>query len=246
MLLTHHVEYSKAVIGRLNIDSLKGEQVIIGATVNDLCEFTNEYQILLPSKDAMYGLASSKGEGFENYAFYQSNFGNLASLHAMSKKPDEPASTTKNELVAWFEFLNSVALGNITIVPENKIASDNVQIRDMFTGGEIEYRQIFDTNETLKTKYRALGMMLHLIQDAYTFSHCERNDNNEVVRFYCYKLQNGAKHKSGDDVPDAQRNSLLNHCKICVQSILNGDRYNYNQILLLSSNSQNSAGGDFV
>lgn len=246
MLLTHHVEYSKVVIGRLNIDSLKGEQVITGATVNDLCELTNEYQILLPSKDAMHDLASSKRKGFENSAFYQSNFGNLASIHAMSKKPDEPASTTKNELVAWFEFLNDVALGNKTIVPENEIASDSVQISDMFTGGTIKYRQIFDTDGTFTIKYRALGMMLHLIQDAYTFSHCERNDNNEVVRFYCYKLQNGAKHKSADDVPAAQRNSLLNHCKICLQSILNGDRYNYDQILLLSSNSQNSAGGDFV
>lgn len=246
MLLKYHVKYSKAVIGGLNIDSVIREQVRIGATANDLCEFTNEGQIFLPSKDAIYGLVGSREKVFENSAIYQSHFGNLASMHAISKKPDEPASTTKNELVAWFEFLNDVALGNITIVPENKIASDSVQIRDMFTGGRIEYDQIFDTNETPKIKHRALGMMLHLIQDAYTFSHCERNDNDEVVRFYCYGLQNRAKHKSGDDVPAAQRNSLLNHCKICVQSILNGDRYNYNQILLLSSNSQNSAGGDFV
>jgi len=246
MLLEYHVKYSIAVIGGLNIDSVIRKQVKIGATVNDLCEFTNEGQIFIPSKDAIYDLLGSREKVFGNSAIYQSNFGNLASMHAMSKKPGEPASTTKKEMVAWFEFLNDVALGNITIVPDKKIASDNVQIRDMFTGGSIEYDQIFDTDETPKIKYRALGMMLHLIQDAYTFSHCERNDNNEVVRFYCYELQNKAKHKSGDDVPALQRNSLLNHCKICVQSILDGDRYNYNQILLLSSNSQNSAGGNFV
>jgi hypothetical protein len=246
MLLKHHVNYSIPVIGGLIADSLIKEQVKIGATANDLCEFTNEGQILVPSKEAAFDLFGSRERVFGNLAVYQSNFGNLASMHAMSKKPGEPVSTTKKELVAWFEFLNDVALGSITIVPDRKIASDNVQIRNMFTGGSIEYDQIFDTKETLKIKYRAIGMMLHLIQDAYTFSHCERNDKNEVVRFYCYELQNRAKHTSGDDVQDAQKNTLLNQCKICIESILNGGRYNYNQILSLSSNAQNSSGGNFA
>jgi hypothetical protein len=246
MLLDHHETYSKAVIDGLDIDRAIKEQVKIGAIANDLCEFTNEGYLFLRSKDAIYKLLGLKEKVFGDTAIYQSHFGRLTSLHAMSKEPGEPASTTKGELVAWFDFLNDVALGHITIVPDKKIASDPVQIRDLFRGGSIEYDQIFDADENLKIKYRALGMMLHLIQDAFTFSHCERNDNKEVVKFYCYKLQDKAKHKSGDDVPNAQRDTLLHQCVNCVQSILQGDPYEYHQILLLSSNAHKSDGGHFV
>jgi hypothetical protein len=245
MLLDYHEKYSSAVIDALNVDRAIKEQVKIGAIANDLCEFTNEGYLFLRSKDAIYSLLGFKEKVFGNTAIYQSHFGRLTSLHAMSKEPGEPASTTKRELVAWFDFLNDVALERITIVPNKKITSDPVQIRDMFRGGSIEYDQIFDADENLKIKYRALGMMLHLIQDAFTFSHCERNDNNEVVKFYCYKLQDKAKHKSGDDVPNAQREMLLRQCENCVQSLLQGDRYEYHRILLLSSDAQKSDGGNF-
>lgn len=246
MLLEHHVNYSLKVIDGLNVHGEIREQIKIGATSNDLCEFTNEGQIFIPSKDKIYDSVGTRKSVFENSAIYQSHFGNLASLHAMSKKPGEAADTTKKELCAWFDFLNDVALGNILIQPDKIIATDNVQIQNMFIGGKIKYEQIFDTNEASKIKHRAIGMMLHLIQDAYTFSHCERNNNNEVVKFYCYELQDKAKHKSGDDVPAKQKNTLLSQCKICVQSILNGEKYNHNDILLLSSNAQVSDGGVFV
>ena len=246
MLLDYHEKYSGAVIDGLNVDVAIKEQVKIGALANDLCEFTNEGQIFLRSKDAIYNLLGLKEKVFGNIAIYQSHFGRLTSLHAMSKEPGEPASTTKRELIAWFDFLNDVALGRMTIVPNKKIASDKIQIREMFSGGSIEYHQIFDTDENLKIKYRALGMMLHLIQDAYTSSHCERNNSNEIVKFYCYMLQDKAKHKSDDDVSNVHRKTLLQQCENCVQSILKGNKYKYNQILLLSRNAQESDGGNFV
>lgn len=247
MLLTHHVEYSKIAVSGFNFHSqYEREEVIIGATANDLCELTNEYQHRpLPTKDEIYGIATSKR--MMNWcALYQSHYGNLTSLHAMSKKLDEPASTTKDELVKWFEFLNDVALDNKIIEPKNEIASDSVQISDMFNGKTITYCQIFDADGHFTIKYRALGMMLHLIQDVYTPCHCERNDNNEVVKFLCYKPQDKAKHKLADDVAPAQRDSLLEQCKTCLQSILNRDRYNYDKILSLSTDAQNSDGGVFV
>jgi hypothetical protein len=246
MLLEHHVTYSLTVVDELNLQGKMREQIKIGATVNDLCEFTNEGQIFFPSKDAIHKSVGTRRGIFDNSALYQSHFGNLASLHAMSKKPGEEAAITKNEIGNWFEFLNDVALGNITIVPDQVIATDNVQIQNMFAGVKIKYEQIFDANETLKIKHRAIGMMLHLIQDAYTSSHCERNEKNEVVKFYCYALQDKAKHKAGDDVPDMHRSSLLAHCKDCVESILSGQKYGCGDILLLSSNVQASDGGAYI
>ncbi len=246
MLLEHHVTYSLAAIDELNLQGEMREQIKIGATVNDLCEFTNEGQVFFPSKDLIHKSVGTRRGIFDNSALYQSHFGKLASLHAMSKKPADSAAITKEELGNWFDFLNDVALGNIAIIPDQVIAMDKVQIQGMFAGLKIKYEQIFDTNENKKIKIRAIGMMLHLIQDAYTASHCERNDKNEVLKFYCYALQDKSKHKSGDDVPDVHRSTLLYQCRNCVQGILEGQEYCYGDILSLSSNAQASDGGSFV
>lgn len=246
MLLELHVDYSLTVIDEVKVKGDIREQIKIGATSNDLCEFTSEGQIFFPSKKKIYDSVGTRKSIFDNSAIYQSHFGNLASLHAMSKKQGEPASITKKELGDWFKFLNDVALNKVLVNPNNIIATDGVQISPMFIGGKIKYEQIFDTDEASKIRYRAIGMMLHLIQDAYTLSHCERNNSNEVVKFYCYSLQNKDKHKAGDDVSDSMRGTLLNQCKICVLNILSGIEYDQDEILRLSSNAQVSDGGVFI
>lgn len=244
MLLKLHREYTKQILEGLIDDSFIKEQIEIGSIANDCCELTDEGQTFIRSKNDIFRLFGLKRRVFGNSAIYQSHFGNLASMHAMSKTPGEAASTTKKELVAWFDFLNDVALGNITIVPNKKIASDNVHISGMFTGGDIEYEQIFDTDNTSKIRYRALGMMLHIIQDAYTDSHCERNANGELVKFFYYNYlspEDIAQHHVGDKAKDVYKHILSQECKNCVKSILiDKNKYHYTPVITLSSNSQAS------
>ena len=246
MLLSHHKGYTEGALISSGISNGAAEQVVIGCTANDLCEFTNEGQFFIPSKDDAYRLFGTKKSTFDSLAFYQSHFGNLAAMHAMAKVCDESPETTRSEIMAWFQFLNSLALGTIDIDPDAKIAGDNVPISGMFVNQTIEYDQIFDTEDKFEIRYRAVGMMCHLIQDAYTYSHCERGGRSEVLRFYCYEPQDKQKHKDGDHVIPGYEEVLRIQCRNCVESINNGIAYDCNQILCLSNDVQNSDGGIFV
>ncbi len=152
MLPELHREYTKQILEGLINDNFIKEQIEIGSVANDYCELTDELTTMIQSKHEIAEVCGSKRKytllsnsykpDFKkrfigNVLFYQSHFGNLTSMHAMSKNPGELASVTEKELVEWFDFLNDVALENITIVPNKEIASDDVQIRDMFTGGNI-------------------------------------------------------------------------------------------------------------
>jgi hypothetical protein len=88
--------------------------------------------------------------------------------------------------------------------------------------------------------------MLHLIQDSYTVSHCERNDNNELVKFYFYEAQDAAKHKASDDVSSKHKSALLSECKLCLESVLDSAKYDYASLLTLSHDATYSDGGRFA
>jgi hypothetical protein len=239
MLLRLHVRHTQNALKNVGIEPDKIEEIIIGSTANDLCEITNEGQIFIPRFKIPHSILGS-------IAFIQSHFGNLASMHSMAKAINESPLTTKSEITAWFQFLNQVALGTVEIEPDKKVRDANVTISEMFSNHDIEYDQIFDSENEFKIKCRAIGMMCHLIQDLYTNSHCERNNHNEVVKFYCYQPQNKKKHKDGDQVMKGFEQELLNQCKNCIDSISSNKKYNFSQILLLSENVQSSDGGNFV
>jgi hypothetical protein len=115
MLLQKHVGYTKKIIAGMRISKKDKEQVIKGVTANDLCEFTNEGQPFFPGKDSIHCLFDQKKKLFGGIAIWQSHFGKLASLHAMSMRHGEPAATTMKDLRSWFDFLNGLALGSIRI-----------------------------------------------------------------------------------------------------------------------------------
>jgi hypothetical protein len=240
MLYTLHMSYSEQVLSGLRLSNSSKEQIITGSTNNDFCEMTNEYQFLRRIKKFI-GL-----KGVEDIALYQSHYGRLASLHFMSKDKDEPAGTTQGELFAWFDFLNEVALGSCSLAPHQLIAEDQKPVSNMLTGTDITYIKIFDTGISDEIKSRALGMMLHLIQDSYTFSHCERNDNNQLIKFFHYASQNKKRHQSGDIVQSDQEGIMLDQCRDCVQSVLSGKKYDYSNILILSNDTQASDAGPFA
>lgn len=246
MLLSHHKSHTEHALNNVGMDMTKKKEIVIGSFVNDLCEFTNEGQIFIPSKDVAHSLFGNKKKVFGSIAIYQSHFGNLASMHSMAKTDNEPPETTKNEIMAWFDFLNDLALGVISIEPDSKIGEDNTPIAEMFSNHSIEYDQVFDSENMAEIRSRSIGMMCHLIQDLFTQSHCQRSSHNEILMFYCYQSQNKNKHKEGDHAIPGLEQELARQCKKCVESITNNSAYDYNQILLLSSNAQNSGGGNFV
>ncbi|GEM_PF-3208013 len=245
MLPKLHKKYSKAVLDEFRLTKAAKEQVVLGSIVNDYCELTNDGQIFLDKDTTSSHILNTdlfKGKS----AIWQSHFGYLTSLHFMSKEKGEPASVTADELKLWFKFLNNVAAGRISVAANSVIAADDAIISSMFTNGKIEYKMIFDTDRGDEIRYRSLGMMLHLIQDALTPSHCLRNEKNEIVQFYYYGAQDSKKHKKADDVKEDQREFLFAQCRNCVQSVLKSKLYSTKAILTLSKDAQVSGGGVYA
>lgn len=240
MLLERHAAYSAACLDALKIKGNIREQICIGATSNDLCEFTNEYQIFVkPPQPRTRGL-------FDGFALYQSHYGRLASMHAMAKDRNEPAANTKAELQAWFDFLNEISTGKATIEDANRIALSHKKMQDMFSGGSLQFEDIIDTEDDTKIRLRSIGMMLHLIQDSYTTSHCKRNDDGELEKFYWYEGQDSGKHKANDDVSGQHKAAMLRECKDCLERALDKTPYDYTVLLTLSRGAAKSDGGDFA
>ncbi len=263
MLLGHHTSWTNNALDAVDINADQKEEIRIGCTVNDLCEITNEtYPFILPqqilssvitantvyeSKDDIYQSFGTMPFLFSNLAIFQSHFGSLASLHAMAKKNQEAPDVTQKEISSWFDFFNILAVGSLAINPQARIYQDNAALRSLFFRcRKIEYRQLFDTENYLEIKSRAVGMMCHLIQDLFTFSHCERNSKNEIRKFFYYELQDKEKHKQGDHVAAGLDQELLTQCKLCIENTARNIPYDYKQILILSQDAQPSDGGNFT
>ena len=182
----------------------------------------------------------------DGFALYQSHYGRLASMHAMARDQNEPAANTKAELQAWFDFLNELSTGEATIKNAQQIALNHKKMKEMFSGGSLQFEDIIDTEDDTKIRLRSIGMMLHLIQDSYTTSHCKRNDGGELEKFYWYNAQDSDKHKANDDVADKHKTAMLEECTNCLESVLDKVKYDYTTLLTLSRNAANSDGGEFA
>ncbi len=246
MLLKHHRRYTKDALRGLRLGKGVRPELITGVSANDLCEFTNEGQLLFPEKGTVRSLFGPKKGLLGHIAIWQSHFGSLASLHVMSKTPGEPAATTVAEVRSWFDFFNGVALDQINFDPGATIGSDGTPIDALFSDLRIEYDQLFDSEDLWEIRSRSVGMMLHLIQDSFTLSHCQREDNLEIAEFYCYALQDPRKHRDADDVSPTNKEHLISECTECVASVLvRSEPYDYSNVLRLRPDPCNSSGGPY-
>jgi hypothetical protein len=244
MLPKYHQQYTKEVLKGFRLSKEKRKQIIIGSIVNDYCELTNDGNIfnIKDTSTLFFNRDMLRG----NNAFFQSHFGYLTSLHFMSKKEGEPAEITRDELKMWFKFLNNVAAGRLTVPANSVISKDDGIISKMFAKDKIEYKMIFDTDKSEEIRYRSLGMMLHLIQDALTPSHCQRNEKNEIVQFYYYGAQDSSKHRKADDILAERKEFLFEQCRECIKNVLESRLYKTKPILSLSENAQVSSGGEYA
>ena len=246
MLLPNHRRYTGEALKGLRVGKDIRAGILTGVGANDLCEFTEEWRLFVWAKERIRSLLWARKKRVGHLAIWQSHFGNLASMHVMSKTPGEPAATTMAEVRSWFDFLNGLALDSISIDPDATIGSDNTPIDSLFADLHIEYDQLFDSEDIAKIRQRSVGMMLHLIQDSFTPCHCQREDNMEIAEFYCYELQDPGKHRDADDVSASNKEILISECRTCVTGILlRGEPYDCSHILRLRANPDNSGGGPY-
>ncbi|KAK6346357.1 hypothetical protein TWF730_010683 [Orbilia blumenaviensis] len=149
----------------------------------------------------------------------RSHFGDLQFLHAMSCNVGEPAEETREKVLLWCEVMYKIAIGE-GITGKEQI--DDVSTTrgywriNRWFGGDtdpeghktVEYLLTRGTAyHNLNLKYRALGSLLHIIQDSYAKGHTRRSEVSysdgwsqlgPIKTFHCYHGQNAHAHKEFD------------------------------------------------
>ena len=256
MLLKNHKIYTaEKVLGKLTIEEDIKKQIKIGSYANDLCELTNEVSVIVGYQEKAVPKFSQIIDQLDNLkeksvedltpAIYESHFGGFSSLHAMANDAGEAPEKTKDVVSLWFDSFNMIALGR-EITPNNKICQDDIPIGKYLLLNKIynTYNELFDSSDAFEIKYRAVGMMCHLIQDSFTVSHCKRDSLGRIEKFYHYNSQSKNKHRKYDNAFEEHEDKLIRHCKTCIDSlVVQGEKYDYSELLMLSDSVQPADGG---
>jgi hypothetical protein len=135
------------------------------------------------------------------------HYGDLQFLHSMASNPLEKAGETLEKILMWAEFCYKVATG--VIDPKTKLAEIEVGgfaglWQGRFRKWSVSY--LFSTTGSAETaKGKALGSMMHMLQDSFCASHVERvgakRRGEEVARiksFHAYPEQDSKRHGLAD------------------------------------------------
>lgn len=245
MLLELHCEYTYQALSEItNIDKEKAKEILKGSFVNDLCELTNKYTKINNSLDKYIQMKSEKGL-LDYSAFYQSHWGDLSALHCMANIKNESSDITYNKIINWLKFLEFIIFNIDETMLEKKINEFQNILGEQVCKLKFKLSNLFDTNDIFEAKYRAIGMIVHIIEDSYTLSHCKR-EGLFITEFYCYSEQSAKKHKMNDYVLKDCEKSLVLNIKEVLNSLLqeHSAETNYTQIFKLAeTNSPSSCGG---
>lgn len=154
---------------------------------------------------ARFGLAflsiksSFRGQtpGLDARLLARSHYGDLQFLHAMACSDGEDAQTTLNWILEWAEFTYGIALQ-----PERAqerlcdVSAGNMRRR--FPKEKRTVAQVFGIHRGGRVGERALGSLLHLIQDSHAAGHTERQRDGYILEFHSYVNQDSKRHAEED------------------------------------------------
>ena len=110
----------------------------------------------------------------------RSHYGDLQFLHSMAFESGEQPAETKRKIMVWLEVMYKLANGEDGITPETAIGTTKLaefcpvlSVPPSFKS--LSYLLSKDSPFTgLDVRRRALGSMLHIIQDSYALGHTKR------------------------------------------------------------------------
>ncbi len=139
----------------------------------------------------------------------RSHFGDLQCFHSMASKNGESVHETLSHILEWSEFLYRVSIGNID--PELTIGAISIgRMHEWFPGEAKEIKSIFLVGRMGDVRKRAIGALMHIIQDSFSASHVERSAAREIVEFHSYIGQDHQKHKEHDILIDGGIDKMPN------------------------------------
>jgi len=247
MLLELHEKYTIAVLSQIdNIDEKIATEILKGSFVNDLCELTDGYTKIKNTLKKY--LKKKKEKGLVDYsAFYQSHWGELSCFHCMASAINEDAITTQNTIFSWLSFLEFIIFNVDESILEKKINKFQNILGSHVSELKFQISSLLDTHSVLEAKYRAIGMIIHMIEDSYTVSHCKRK-NSDIMSFHYYSAQTATIHKKYDEILPEDEKKMLSDINDVLTQLLNehSANSNYQEIFKISTSALPSSDGGFV
>jgi serine protease len=136
----------------------------------------------------------------------RTHFGDLQFLHAMAARDGETPQATLAAIVRWATFAWKVARGAYPVDTRlGALDEDGMAALRLMDGGKT-IADLFHLNGPARLKDRALGSLLHLIQDSFASGHAAREQlangrKGRVRMFFSYAYQDHAAHDSFDRWP---------------------------------------------
>jgi len=236
----------------------------------------NEFQPLKPSygvswySDFLYA-SKYKDHSFDFKSLScellgRSHFGDLQFLHGMADKDGVKPADTAAKMIVWANVMYRVAIGQID-ANESLDADKTAKHLINQLSAKITPMELFRAKTKPEAKARALGSLLHMIQDSYSYGHVKReksepNDEGAILQFLSYINQNAKKHAHDDkwsagstdlektlSVPGARRALIASTeiCKLYKSKIPweKVEQYLINGPLVVSKNAVASGPGDY-
>jgi hypothetical protein len=146
---------------------------------------------------------SGKMLGKSDNLLGRSHYGDLQFLHGMASTDNEAPSVTKGNMMLWAEFTYKVAIEQIpgdTLMANVPVAG----IPELFPQQATQtVSHFFGIDKKGDVTRRAIGSLLHMIQDSYASGHTQREDRGynqkgDIIEFHNYASQNEDKHGKDD------------------------------------------------
>ncbi len=131
----------------------------------------------------------------------RSHFGDLQFFHGMADRNGAKASETQAQLLAWASVAYRVATGAIDA--QSPLRADATAQTLPLAIGDWSAMRLFRAKTMAETRARALGSLLHVIQDSYARGHVARvaagsANAGAVTQFLSYVDQDEKKHAHDD------------------------------------------------
>jgi len=142
----------------------------------------------------------------------RTHFGDMSPLHGMAGRDGEKPEETRAKTMMWAEFTSKIALGQLA--GDAKLGDIKLPGFEMFSGDKNlagkSVSEFFGVGpDGGDVKKRAMGSLLHMIQDSYAGGHADREDlgqghRGRIKSFYAYSHQDHDKHAASDYFPDGK------------------------------------------
>ena len=148
--------------------------------------------------------AESQRVGFSNLKtcplLGRSHFGDLQFLHGMAERNGVKAAETFQRMLAWTSVSYRIAIGDLGA--DIPLEADPTAKALGLVIGNWSAMRLFRASTEGATRARALGSLLHMIQDSYARGHVSRvasgNDAGAINQFLSYVDQDEKKHAHDD------------------------------------------------